>query len=88
MTRAQKREKIRTWQKQIRKFSLSQFENFLETLVNDNIASAENIFIEALSKEYGFGEKRISRFKDAAQKIYDEKKMISDAGDEQEEFCI
>ena len=88
MTRAQKREKIRTWQKQIDKFSLNQFEKFLENIVQDNIDSVENVYIEALQKEYGFGEKRIARLKDAAQKIYDEKKRISYADNEQEGFCI
>jgi hypothetical protein len=30
----------------------------------------------------------MTRLKDAAQKIYDEKKLITDAGNEQERICI
>ena len=71
MTRKQKREKVREWHKQVRKFTLNQFERFLEILVNQKIEEAEAIYTQTLRQEFGFGDKRIERFKAAAQQIYD-----------------
>ena len=73
MSRAEKREKVRVWYKQIKRFTLGQFETFLESLVNQKIEEAEQIYTKTLRQEFGFGDKRIERFKETAQRIYDER---------------
>lgn len=81
MSRAEKKRKIREWYKQIRKFSLGQFEIFLESLVQEHVDEAEGIFEQALREEFGFGDKRILRLKEAAQNIYDKRVDKNDNGE-------
>lgn len=70
MCRSEKRDKVRSWYKQINKMSLSQFERFLQIVNQDTADQVEAAYIDALNKEFGFGKKRIERLKDIAQCYY------------------
>lgn len=70
MNRTEKRDKVRSWYKQINKMSLAQFEKFLQLISQDTADEVEAAYIQALKKEFGFGAKRIEKLKDIAQEFY------------------
>lgn len=71
MKRVIERNTIREFHKDLRKSSLNKFYNFMKNMVNDHIQDTEDLYTQTLRQEFGFGDKRIERFKAAAQQIYD-----------------
>ena len=70
MNRKQKRDKVRSWHKQLKGMSLGQFERFLQIINQETADEVEAAYIGALNREFGFGAKRIERLKDIAQDFY------------------
>jgi len=74
--RADKRADLREMQKRISKMTPAEFENFLASMAHqyevEHVNRIEKIYLGVLNAHFGFGQKRLLRLQEEAQKVYDE----------------
>lgn len=71
MTRAEKRSILRSQQSKIEKMTIGEFEKFIEILINDSVTEFKMIYQKVLHEQFKFGDKRLLKLQEEAQKIYD-----------------
>lgn len=80
MNRKERRRVIRGWYKDVKKMSLREFEIFVLGIDEDSRKIVGQIYEEALRTDFGFGDIRIERLNNSAQKVYE--RLINEAEQE------
>lgn len=80
MNRKERRRIIREWYKDVKKMTLREFEIFVLGIDEDSRKIVGQIYEEALRTDFGFGDVRIERLNNSAQKVYE--RLINEAKQE------
>lgn len=80
MNRKERRRIIREWYKDVKKMTLREFEIFVLGIDEDSRKIVGQIYEEALRTDFGFGDVRIERLNNSAEKVYE--RLINEAEQE------